>query len=417
MTLNNGAPVDALTLSANGSFTFATQLPYLGSYAVTVGAQPAGQTCTLSNASGSNVAANVTNVAVSCSYPPVYAYVANDGNDTISQFSLAGDGSLAPLSPAVVATGSKPFSIRFHPSGHFAYVANHGEQLTFAPDPVTFTPGTVSQYAVGAGGVLAPLATATVSTDSGPESVTIDPTGQFAYVANYWSNSIAPYSIGVDGSLAALGASVSTGEAPVASLIDPSGKFFYVVCFNDNLVMQFSIGVDGSLSALTPYFVAVGPLPVAIAIDPAGKYAYVANDGDNTVSQFAIGVDGALAPLTPATVQAGSTVGGAGAYALVVDRTSHFVYVANAVDATVALYTIGTDGALTASGSIWPTGSSPTSYPTSASIDPTGRFLIVGNNGDDSVTRFAIGANGMLTSLGNTSTGTGSVPHGVTTAY
>ena len=61
---NNGG--DDLTLSANGTFTFATAIADDGAYAVTIVTQPQGQTCALSNASGTVNAANVTNVTVTC---------------------------------------------------------------------------------------------------------------------------------------------------------------------------------------------------------------------------------------------------------------------------------------------------------------------------------------------------------------
>jgi hypothetical protein len=42
-------------------------VPANGSYVVLVTTQPGGQTCTVSNAAGSNVTANVTNISVVCS--------------------------------------------------------------------------------------------------------------------------------------------------------------------------------------------------------------------------------------------------------------------------------------------------------------------------------------------------------------
>jgi putative esterase len=67
---DNGA--DNLTLTANGPFTFATGLAAGAAYAVTVKTQPAGQTCTVTNGSGTMGSANVTNVAVSCSANPTF---------------------------------------------------------------------------------------------------------------------------------------------------------------------------------------------------------------------------------------------------------------------------------------------------------------------------------------------------------
>src|SRR5262249_59994645 len=65
VALQNNSGND-LTLSGNGRFTFTTAVTYGGSYAVTVFTQPTGQTCSVTSGSGSNVTANVTNVAVSC---------------------------------------------------------------------------------------------------------------------------------------------------------------------------------------------------------------------------------------------------------------------------------------------------------------------------------------------------------------
>ena len=67
---DNGA--DNLTVTANGPFTFATALAPGAAYAVTVKTNPAGQTCTVSNGSGTMGSANVTNVAVSCSANPTF---------------------------------------------------------------------------------------------------------------------------------------------------------------------------------------------------------------------------------------------------------------------------------------------------------------------------------------------------------
>ena len=66
VTLNNNG-ADPTTVAANGAFTFTTPVAFGGSYAVTVGTQPTGKTCTVSNGSGAGVTANVTNVAVTCS--------------------------------------------------------------------------------------------------------------------------------------------------------------------------------------------------------------------------------------------------------------------------------------------------------------------------------------------------------------
>ena len=57
---------DALTLSATGTFTFATPVAQGSAFAVTVQAQPATEDCSVANATGTLGAANVSSVAVTC---------------------------------------------------------------------------------------------------------------------------------------------------------------------------------------------------------------------------------------------------------------------------------------------------------------------------------------------------------------
>jgi hypothetical protein len=65
--LNNGTdPLTRTSSGGNGAFNFATPVAYNGSYAVTVGTQPTGQTCIVTNDSGAGVTANITDVTVTC---------------------------------------------------------------------------------------------------------------------------------------------------------------------------------------------------------------------------------------------------------------------------------------------------------------------------------------------------------------
>ena len=61
---NNGR--DRLAISGNGSFTFPLQIASGSNYAVVVANQPAGQTCTVTNGTGTAPGIDVTSVAVTC---------------------------------------------------------------------------------------------------------------------------------------------------------------------------------------------------------------------------------------------------------------------------------------------------------------------------------------------------------------
>jgi len=65
LSLNDNG-TDPLTLSADGAFTFLTELSSGSAYSVTVQRQPVGQTCTIIDASGEVNGANITNIAVTC---------------------------------------------------------------------------------------------------------------------------------------------------------------------------------------------------------------------------------------------------------------------------------------------------------------------------------------------------------------
>jgi uncharacterized lipoprotein NlpE involved in copper resistance len=57
---------DDLPRTADGAFIFMTPLANGSTYAVTIKTQPSGQSCTLANATGTVMGADVTNVAVNC---------------------------------------------------------------------------------------------------------------------------------------------------------------------------------------------------------------------------------------------------------------------------------------------------------------------------------------------------------------
>jgi uncharacterized repeat protein (TIGR03803 family) len=64
--------VDSITVSTNAAFAFPRLIPSGGAYVVTVSTPAAGQTCTVSNGSGTVTTSNVINVGVSC-VPTTYS--------------------------------------------------------------------------------------------------------------------------------------------------------------------------------------------------------------------------------------------------------------------------------------------------------------------------------------------------------
>ena len=77
---DNGGNVK--TATANGAITFAPALPAGTGYIVTVGTQPAAQTCNVVHGTGIIGTADVTNVQVNCG--ALFAYVANTNSNNVS---------------------------------------------------------------------------------------------------------------------------------------------------------------------------------------------------------------------------------------------------------------------------------------------------------------------------------------------
>lgn len=113
------------------------------------------------------------------------------------------------MSPATVAAGTYPASVTVDPSGRFAYAANNG--------------GTdVSQYAIGADGALMPMTPAAVSAGASPISVAIDSSDQFAYGAGAGTIIVLLYDLSSDGTILLPDSSraVTAGQPPLSN-IDP----------------------------------------------------------------------------------------------------------------------------------------------------------------------------------------------------
>ena len=122
---------DTLSVSANGSFTFATLLAPGQAYNVTVATNPSGQVCTVSNGAGTVPSSNVTNVTVSCANRSVSiggsvsglsgtVLLQDNGGDTLS-VSANGSFTFATL----LAPGQAyNVTVATNPSGQVCTVSN-----------------------------------------------------------------------------------------------------------------------------------------------------------------------------------------------------------------------------------------------------------------------------------------------------
>src|SRR5260370_33489566 len=96
-------------------------------------------------------------------------------------------------------------------------------------------------YSISAGGSVLTLI-GTVGAGTGPQSVTVDPSGMFAYVANGVSNNVSMYTISnTTGALTSIAAPVAAGTGPISAASGPSGRVFYVAHDGYNCVAMYTI--------------------------------------------------------------------------------------------------------------------------------------------------------------------------------
>lgn len=382
---DNGS--DTLTVSANGSFTFATKVASGGSYAVTVTGQPTAQACTLTSASGSNVTANVTGVTVTCATVPQYAYVLFNSLNGIYAYSIGTNGLLNSGSANFTATGNSPQSIAVDPTRHYVYVPN-------------FTDDTVSQYVIQSNGSLQANATPTVAVCHGPDGLTVDPAGKNVYVICKTDEVVQQFAVNSDGTLTATAAApVATGPYPWTIAVTPDGKYVYVTDHGSTTagttIDQYAVASDGSLAPLSPQTVNTGAYPTGFAIDASGTHLYVADVGPNAVAQYTIGSGGQLGNLSPATVAAGSQPD-----FIAIHPTGRFAYAVNynpgtttEPPGTVSQYTVGSTGPLSPIA-----GTSPATGlgPVWMSFDALGRYGYVLNIVNSTVSEYTVNSDGTL---------------------
>jgi 6-phosphogluconolactonase (cycloisomerase 2 family) len=343
-----------------------------------------------------------------------FVYAANSGPGNISVYAIDGaTGALTPVTGSPFTAGEDPNSVVVSPSGKFAYVANQGPASA-----------DISAYTVDATtGALTPVDGSPFpfpSSDGGrPTSAAVNPAGNFLYVTSNNDSDVAAYSINATtGALTLVSGSPFSVASDAASLtIAPSGKFAYIAGGDGtSVVSAFNINAaTGALTPVTSSPFAAGINPSSVTVDPTGTLLYVTNQGSNDVWAYAINAaSGALTLLKTVRTQRLPSSIFLSTGTTPVTYTPRFAYVANFGAATVSAYTIDYTGALTAvAGSPFPAGSGPGPY--SVTVDPSGKFAYVANTDDADVLAYTINATtGALTAVSGSPFPTGPWPASVT---
>jgi 6-phosphogluconolactonase (cycloisomerase 2 family) len=246
----------------------------------------------------------------------------------IVSFALnSSTGSLT--SPVTTTPALAPSWLAVGPNGQFLYVSNHASD-------------SIAAYSVAANGALTEIAGSPFTLPSSncglfctatADQMVYDSQAQTLYVQSDYGWVVATFTVNTTTGALTWVYNEPTGAGPSAVTTDTTGKFVYVTNAPGASVSAYSVtttatsgGNPEPLTPITGQPFAAGGTPVALAIEPTDHYLYVLNQGDNTISGYSINSSsGALSPLSGSPFAIAG--GSSSAQQLVVDPSGQYLYV------------------------------------------------------------------------------------------
>lgn len=311
-----------------------------------------------------------------------FLFVANFGDDSIAVYKVNSDGTVSVPCPSsnskcsivsipVIANSTAPtaMGLAIDPSGKLLFVSSQGNSGPLGQAGTV--PGTITVFSIASFDQNAGTMTSTAFPGSlpgdvianGPLGMAIPASGNYLYVADEFTSTVAAYTYDSNGNLAlinsypvaanptalafsrivaasnrdnflfvsntgsnqvsvfsacvatslncaaangllsSIGAPFSAPTGPGQIIVDPAFDWVYVVEKNSNQVSQFSFApATGALAALSPAFISVGSGPVSGGITSDGKWVFVANGLGSNLSALGVGGSGKLSPASTSTV-------------------------------------------------------------------------------------------------------------------
>jgi 6-phosphogluconolactonase (cycloisomerase 2 family) len=253
--------------------------------------------------SGSGATTGLGPVALAMDPAGKFLLAVNQTSNNVSVYTIGSSASLTEVAGSPFPTGVPQSATVTSPpipsaatvtAGGYVYVTNQGQD-------------SLSGFSLNSSGVLTPLPGLPTNVGLAPSGVisVVTPSGtRVLFVANQGDNNVSSFEINSDGTLTpSPGSPFASGLAPTAMAIEPTHNFLYVNDLNSNQITPFRINPgDGSLTAGN--VASTGSSPTAIAIHPDGLYLYTANVASDNISEFRINLQtGALSPIATATSQ------------------------------------------------------------------------------------------------------------------
>ncbi len=323
-----------------------------------------------------------------------FVYVANYNNSTVSVYAEHGKGRL--VASQSMPTPGGPESVVADPLG---YVVT-ADSLAHA----------VSAYRIDpADGRLASAAVRPQGPNTNPFSVTASPGGRDIYVANSGDGTVGIYRMrGPQGVLIPDGrVHEAPGAKPYSVTFTPNGRYAYVANFgNATIGMYRRAPGHAALMALGVFHEPPGDGPYGLAVGPDGRFLYVADFRANVLLVLAIGANGRLTLKDRVTEPFDHHPD-----SLVIDPSGRYLFVANTSANDISIFRIDQ-----ANGRIAHVGRVPTGgYPFSLTLDTAARFVFAVNFGNSTISRYRLDrSSGLLTAIGTTAEASDADPYSIT---
>jgi YVTN family beta-propeller protein len=273
-----------------------------------------GNTVSVINTATNTVTATVTvgsnPYGIALNSNGVYAYSVNTGSGTVSVINTATNTVIA-----TVNVGYRPFRAAVTPNGAYAYVTNYGSNTVSVINTATNT------------------VTATVNVGSYPYDVAFTPNGAYAYVTNQYGDTISVINTATN----TVTATIPVGFDPFGAAFTPNGDYAYVTKYSSVSGGTNTVSVIATATNTVTTTITVGVNPSKVAVTPNGAYAYVTNQGDATVQSGTVSVINTATNTVTATIPVGN-----GPYDVAFTPNGAYSYVVNQYGNSVSVISTGT---------------------------------------------------------------------------
>jgi 6-phosphogluconolactonase (cycloisomerase 2 family) len=279
-----------------------------------------------------------------------FLWIGNQGVGTVGAFSIAVDGTVTEI-------GASPFALDGSAAGGFLMdvaITNDGASRSLF---ASVSNGSISQYVIAGDGSLSLHVTPAVSFGGAQlRGIAVSPAGEFLYALDDLRDEFDCYTVGALGlSEHPTLPRIHTQGKGIAAVVMASVELpvwrtdaIYSTNFSGGEVTQFSVDAAGQMTPIIPSAVNTAPLAEDLVINGAGNMMYVSHPADLTSPLMAIPVntDGSLDDLNAVS----TVVPGNDSTYLSLSPNSRHLYVLDVTASVITPYALGVDGVVGSAG-------------------------------------------------------------------